>query len=132
MSRPIRFLRPIVASALGGYLALAFISVFAAESPFPIGTYAVEGHKVSLAFNDKAEFRVTESDVMRVVGRYTVKEGQLELTDLQGPWACTKAGQQTGTYRWKYSNSLLTFSKVADLCEDRVQSLTAVNWARQQ
>jgi hypothetical protein len=131
MIKQTRFQGPLGATALAGCLALALSSVFAAESPFPIGAYAVEGHKVRLTFNDKAEFRVTEGGVTQVVGRYKVEQDRLELTDLQGPWACTKAGQQTGTYRWNYANSVLTFSKVTDLCEDRVQSLTPANWARQ-
>jgi hypothetical protein len=81
-----------------------------------------------MAFDDKGRFRVTASEVQQVIGQYSAKGDQLEITDSQGPWACTKAGEQTGTYRWKYANSVLTFSKVADRCEDRVNSLTSVTW----
>jgi hypothetical protein len=61
-----------------------------------------------------------------------VKTGQLQLTDTQGPWACTKAGEQTGIYTWKYENAVLTLSKVADKCEDRVKSLVNLAWKRQK
>ena len=56
---------------------------------------------------------------------------QLEITDAQGPWACTKSGEQSGTYMWKYADSALTFSKVKDLCQDRVKQPTQVKWKRQ-
>jgi hypothetical protein len=124
-----------ISAALAGGLALASSPVFAAESaaesPFPAGTYASVGHKMTMAFDGKGQFVVTESAITQVSGRYTVTAGRLELTDLQGPWACTHAGQQTGTYSWKYANSVLTFSKVADRCEDRVQSLTTTDWKQQ-
>jgi hypothetical protein len=126
-----RFPRTFGTAALAGCLSLALLPVLADEAPFPSGTYSLEGPKVNLAFNDKAEFRVTEGTVTQVVGRYEVEEGQLKFTGLRGPWACTQADRRTGTYRWTYVNSVLTLSKVADLCEDRVQSLTSASWTRQ-
>lgn len=60
----------------------------------------------------------------QVVGKYTVKGDQLELTDTGGPWACTKEGEQTGIYSWKYARSVLTLTKVTDLCTDRAGTLT--------
>ena len=42
------------------------------------------------------------------------------------------AGEQTGTYAWKYENAVLTFSKVADKCEDRVRSLIKLAWKAQK
>ena len=128
MDTSTRFPRLRRATALTTYLALAMSSTLAAEAPFPAGTYAAEGHKITIAFDDKGRFRVTEGDVLQVTGQYSAKAGQLEITDTQGPWACTKAGEQSGTYIWKYGNSVLTFSKVADRCEDRAKSLTSVTW----
>lgn len=128
MNTSTRFPRPGSATLLATYLALAMSPTLAAEAPFPAGTYATEGHKVTIAFDEKGQFRVTEGGELQVSGRYSAKGGQLEITDAQGPWACTKPGEQTGTYRWKYENSVLTFNKLVDRCEDRVQSLTAATW----
>jgi hypothetical protein len=44
--------------------------------------------------------------------------------------AWTKADEKTGTYRWNLDKSELTFSKVADRCQDRVRSLTLTKWQR--
>lgn len=128
MNTRISFRRPGSATLLGTCLALAMSSTLAAETSFPAGTYAAEGHKITIAFDDKGQFRVTEGGVLHVSGRYSAKGGQLEITDTQGPWACTKPGEQTGTYRWKYENSVLTFNKLVDRCEDRAHSLTAATW----
>lgn len=127
MDTRIKFPRAGRATLLATYLTLAMSSTLAAETPFP-GTYSDEGHKVTIAFDGKGQFRVTQGDVLQVTGQYSVKGGQLEITDTQGPWACTKAGEQTGTYRWKYENSVLTFNKVVDPCEDRVRSLASATW----
>ena len=105
--------------------------VFAADKTFPTGTYIAEGQKVTIVFDDKGQFHVNQSEVTQVSGQYSTKGSQLEITDAQGPWACTKAGEQSGTYAWKYADSALTFSKVKDPCEDRVHSLTQVKWKRQ-
>ena len=71
---------------------------------------------------------VETTKTTQVTGHYTVKGNQLELTDKEGPWACTKAGEQTGTYTWKYANSALTFTKIADHCQDRVGTLVTAPW----
>jgi hypothetical protein len=126
----IRFPTPCCAAVLATCSVLALSMALAAEKPFPVGTYAAEGQKLTIAFDDKGEFRVTQGETLQVTGQYAAKEGQLQITDKQGPWACTKAGEQTGTYRWKYENSVLTFRKVADHCDDRVQSLTSAKWTQ--
>lgn len=131
MSTRLRLSHPFSTTSLAACLTLALSLVFAAEKSFPTGTYAAEGHKVTIAFDDKGQFRVNESEVTQVTGQYTSKGSQLEITDAQGPWACTKSGEQSGTYMWKYADSALTFSKVKDLCQDRVSSLTQVKWKRQ-
>ncbi len=99
----------------------------ARAADFPIGSYAANA-SVTLTFDDKGRFRVNDGKAMQVAGRYTVKGDQLALTDEKGPWACTKPGEQTGTYTWKYDNSVLTFVKIADRCADRVASLTTAAW----
>jgi len=115
-------------AAAAAALVIAVCSAFAADSHFPIGTFAAEGQTLTLAFDHTGQFRVSEGEKLQVAGRYEVKAGQFEITDKQGPWACTKADQQTGTYRWTYEHSVLTFSTVSDHCKDRVQSLTALKW----
>jgi hypothetical protein len=106
-------------------LTLPLSAAFAAD--FPIGTYAADA-KTFVTFNGKGQFRVYEGKDMRVSGEYTVKADRFEITDKDGPWACTKSKEKSGTYMWKYENSLLTFFKVADRCVDRVASLTKSSW----
>src|SRR5215475_2090724 len=97
---------------------LALSSALAAD--FPTGMYEVKEAPYTLSFDEKGQFHVNTGEALKVAGNYSVKAGQLRLTDEAGPWACTKAGERTGTYAWKYENAVLTFSKVEDKCEDRV------------
>jgi hypothetical protein len=124
-----RYSRSLARLTLVSLLTLPLSSAFAAD--FPVGSYAAEGHTLTLALDGNGQFRVTEKEVVQVSGRYSVKGDQIELTDTDGPWACTKAGEQTGTYHWKMGKSVLTLSKVADQCEDRVGSLVKVRWKQQ-
>jgi hypothetical protein len=117
-------------SALAICSMLTFSSAFAAD--FPTGMYEVKEAPYTLSFGDKGQFLVNTGETLRVTGHYSVKAGQLRLTDQTGPWACTKAGEQAGTYAWKYENAVLTFSKVEDKCEDRVRSLVNLAWKRKQ
>jgi hypothetical protein len=57
---------------------------------------------------------------------------QIELTDVAGPWACSNPGQQKGTYKWKANSAALTFSKVADTCDDRPKTLVSTAWKPQK
>jgi hypothetical protein len=111
-------------------LALPAGTALAAD--FPTGTYGAKGTPITVSFDDKGQFRVTKGETLEVTGNYSVKSGELQLTDSQGPWACTKAGEQTGIYAWKYKNAALTFSKVADKCDERVNSLIKLAWKRQK
>jgi hypothetical protein len=115
-------------AALLAPLTLAMTPAFAAD--FPIGSFAANGGTTTMIFDGKGQFRVVEKDATVVSGQYTIKGEQFEITDMQGPWACTKAEEKTGVYRWKLDKSELTFSKVADRCEARVQSLAPVKWQR--
>jgi hypothetical protein len=87
---------------------------------------------ITMSFDDKGQFRVQQGDTLEVTGTYSAKASELKLTDTQGPWACTRAGEQTGTYNWKYETGVLTLIKLSDQCEDRVQSLVGVTWQRQK
>jgi hypothetical protein len=126
--KPIRSKRGVCALAICSTLAIS--PAFAAD--FPAGTYAAKKAPYTLSFDDKGQFHVTKGDAVEVAGSYSVKAGELQLTDTSGPWACTKAGEQTGTYAWKYENAVLTFSKVADKCADRVGSLINLAWSQQK
>jgi hypothetical protein len=114
------------AASLLASLTIAMTAALAAD--FPAGSFAANGGTVIMTFDGKGQFRVVQKDATVVAGQYTIKGEQFEITDVQGPWACTKADEKSGTYRWKLDKSELTFSKVADRCEDRVQSLTATKW----
>lgn len=113
-------------SKLSVALAIATCSAFAAlpasAGDFPAGTYTAPGF--ALTFDGNGHFRASQEDAVKVEGNYTVDGDQLQFTDKSGPWACTKAGEQTGTYHWKSAGDTLTFSKVADPCKDREGSLT--------
>jgi hypothetical protein len=116
--------------------SLLMVSAFAmplaaVAADFPAGAYVA--HKsITLTFDAQGQFHVNDGKGTQVSGRYTVKGDQLELTDTEGPWACTKTGEQSGTYTWKYAGSVLTLTKVTDSCQDRVGTLAAVSWKRPQ
>ncbi len=99
----------------------------ALAADFPAGAYTAH-ENVTLTFDGKGQFRVNDGKATQVAGHYTVRGNHLELTDKEGPWACTKPGEQTGTYTWKYTNSALTFTKIADRCDARVGTLATAPW----
>ncbi|HEY8051497.1 MAG TPA: hypothetical protein VIE42_01665 [Steroidobacteraceae bacterium] len=111
---------------------LALPAGAAVAGDFRTGTYEATGTHITVSFDDKGQFHVNKGETLEVTGTYSVKTSELQLTDSLGPWACSKAGEQTGTYAWKYENAALTFSKVADKCEDRVNSLVKRAWKRQK
>lgn len=113
-----------ICSTLGLTCALA--------ADFPAGTYEAKGQPYTVSFNGKGQFEVHQGEKLQVAGTYSLKGGELQLTDAEGPWACTKAGEQAGTYAWQLEKSVLTFSKIADKCEDRVRSLIGLAWTRQK
>jgi hypothetical protein len=115
--------------ALAIYSSLALAAAVSAD--FPTGTYAAKEVPFTVTFDAQGQFQVLKGETLEVTGKYSLKTGQLQLTDSRGPWACAKTGEQTGTYAWKYENAVLTFSKVADQCADRVKSLVDLAWQRQ-
>jgi hypothetical protein len=116
------------ASAVMICSTFALSAVFAAD--FPIGSFEAGG--LRLTFDAKGQFHVNKGATTEVSGKFSVKGGQVELTDVTGPWACTNAGQQTGTYDWKLDSSALTFSKVADSCDERSGTLVPAAWKRRK
>ncbi len=97
---------------------------------FPAGSYTA--HKnVTILFDQQGSFHVTQDGKTQVSGQYRVKGDMLELIDKDGPWACTQAGQQSGTYQWKSDDAGLTLTKVNDPCKDRVGTLATSPWKPQ-
>ncbi len=129
MSKYSRITLDLSASVLVACASLGVSPAFAAD--FPAGTYAADKTPFTLSFDAKSGFHVDQGETREVQGNYATKGGELRLTDAQGPWACTKAGEQTGTYAWKYENNVLTFTLVSDKCDDRVNSLINRKWKRQ-
>lgn len=109
---------------------LALSPAFAAD--FPTGTFAGKQTPITMSFDGKGQFRVKQGDTLEVMGTYSATASELELTDAQGPWACSKEGERTGKYTWKYENAALTLIKLTDKCEDRAKSLVGVVWQLQK
>jgi hypothetical protein len=117
--------------------ALSICSTLALLSPafaadFPTGTFESKQTPFTVSFDDKGQFRVKQGDTLEVAGTYSATGSELKLTDTQGPWACTKTGEQTGTFTWQFENATLTLIKLTDKCEDRVRSLVGAAWQRQK
>ena len=130
MSRRSSTARGLAVRAFAICSILALTCAMAAD--FPAGTYEAKGKPYTVSFNGKGRFEVHQGEKLQVAGTYSVKAGEVELTDAEGPWACTKAGEQAGTYTWQYEKSVLTFSKLADKCDDRVRSLVGLAWTRRK
>jgi hypothetical protein len=111
------------ASAFAICSTLALSPAFAAD--FPTGTFVTKQTPFTVSFDDKGQFRVNQGDTLQVMGSYSATASELKFTDSKGPWACTKAGEQTGTYTWKYENAVLTLIKLTDKCADRVKASLA-------
>jgi hypothetical protein len=109
---------------------LALSAAFAAN--FPTGTFGGKQTSIIVSFDEQGQFRVKQGDMLEVMGTYSATARELKLIDTQGPWACNKAGEQAGTYTWKYENDALTLIKLIDKCEDRAKSLVGVSWHRQK
>ena len=95
------------------------------------GSYKVSNAPYTLTFDGKGQFHVAQGEKQQVAGSYIVKADEIELTDASGPWACTKRGEQTGTYHFTVEGSALSLSLVTDKCADRVNSLVNLKWQRQ-
>ena len=99
---------------------------------FPIGTYASEAF--SITFADGGKVRVWNDEGTIAEGSYMVTKDRLVITDKRGREACLQAGQETGTYHWKFDvdGKVLKFSKVADKCERRAFYLEKQHWVNRK
>ena len=129
MPRRSLFTSGLVAGAISIGSTLAHSTALAGE--FPRGTFEAKEAPYTVSFDGKGRFQVNQGGMLEVTGTYSVNHKVLTLTDTQGPWACSKEGERTGTYRWIYENAVLALSKVADKCEDRVKSLVSLAWKQE-
>jgi hypothetical protein len=103
----------------------------AMAADFPAASYKASNLPYTVSFDGNGQFHVDQGEKQQVAGSYTVKADQITLTDAKGPWACTKSGEQTGTYHWIVDGGALHLSLVSDKCADRVNSLVNLRWQRQ-
>jgi hypothetical protein len=87
---------------------------------------------LSIVFDRKGQFHVNNGGTTEVSVTYSVEQGRVSLTDVKGPWACTKAGQEKGTYIWSFNGTALTFIKVTDTCDERSNTLVPASWQLQK
>ncbi len=125
MSTRSRYLDAFAPISFAVAMAMSQSTAFAGE--FPLRSYTAH-ESVTVTFEGEGKFRVVDGKDTVVTGSYRVKGDQLELTDKDGPWACRKDGEQTGTYKWKIEGGALTFSKVSDRCNARSGTLTPGTW----
>ncbi len=83
-----------------------------------------------MTFNSDGSHSVSENEKVLVKGTYTVTKDQIVLTDKEGEYACK--GTDAGRYKWKYDGKALTFSKLEDDCEGRINGLTGQPWEKKQ
>lgn len=119
---------PITRMLIASILSLATLRALAAD--FPLGTYSPNGGKTTVSVDGHGKFTVMNNGKLEVSGNYTVQDDKIQFTDIDGPGACKKDGQQTGTYRWSLENTAVSFKKVADACDDRADVVKGV-WKRQ-
>jgi hypothetical protein len=96
-----------------------------AQDKFPTGTFAGGSFTISLGA-DKVHTVSTEGRVV-VKGTYVVEKDQITFTDQEGEFACPG---QPGKYKWAFDGKSLSFTKVEDNCDGRVQGLTAQPWVK--
>jgi hypothetical protein len=112
-------LTPAISLAICSGLAIPL----ALAADFPSGTFKSLDQPFTVTFDGHGKFHVNQDDKLQVAGSYSTKAAKVMITDSEGPWACTKANEQTGTYTWAYADGTLTMTKVADECVDRAKSI---------
>jgi hypothetical protein len=121
---PLIAILPLALGLPASALALG-LSVLPA-SRFPVGSYDSDAY--TLTFDTTGTFRYVRGDDLMVQGQYVVHDSTVSLTDEEGRDACTGAGRNPGTYRWKLVGSTLWFRTVHDPCPDRIRGLADQAW----
>jgi hypothetical protein len=117
-----------VLSTLTSLICVSSICETRAQDKFPIGTYV--GGSFTLTFNSDGGHSVSVNEKVAVKGNYTVSGDQIAFTDKEGEFACT--GTEAGKYKWKYDGKALTFSKLEDDCDGRINGLTGQPWEKKE
>jgi len=86
---------------------------------FPVGSY--ESGPFTITFKDDGNFEVAHSGGGGVKGTYKVSGDTVELTDVEGDFACPDA---VGKYTWKVEAEKLVMTLVGDPCDGRAQALS--------
>jgi len=116
----LRFERLVTFLALVLGLVLAGTqSVSAQSDKFPVGSY--ESGPFTITFKDGGGFEVVHSSGAGVKGTYKVSGETIELTDVEGEYACPDA---VGKYTWKVETEKLVMNLVEDPCDGRTQALS--------
>jgi hypothetical protein len=122
--KPIRFL------AAGSAAALLLVAVPrpAVGQEFKRGTYTTtfNGMALETQFTDSGTVTVKANNTVVVTGTFTLKGGELELRDRDGPLACNP--DQVGRYKWSFADKTLTLVLISDECQGRSQSMVAQPW----
>jgi hypothetical protein len=63
-------------------------------------------------------------------GKYTLSAQELSFGPDTGELGCSAIGINSGRYGWKVENDFLTFTLIADECDDRLYPLVALPWSR--
>jgi hypothetical protein len=99
-----------------------------AARAFPVGTYDNEGY--TLVFDASGHFRYLKDEHLFLEGEYRAKGDAVSLTDRRGVDACKGQGRETGRYRWTFDGEYLSFAKIQDACNERIQGV-AGRWKQQ-
>src|SRR5262245_26073579 len=112
-------------------VVLGWAGAATAAEEFPKGTFTQKSPDdvvFSITFDGKGKFTVRAGDMEVVEGKYKVTKDEIELTDEKGP-AAGKDDNKVGSYKWKFADKKLTFTKVKDQYEGRSMALTSGAWA---
>lgn len=99
-----------------------------AAGAFPLGTYDNEGY--TLVFDASGHFHYSKGKDLLLEGEYHAKGDEVSLTDQSGVDACKGEGRQTGRYRWTLDGGYLSFAKIQDACNERIQGV-AGRWKQE-
>jgi hypothetical protein len=96
---------------------------------FPKATFAtmVGIDHWTIEFDVKDKFAITLNDNKCVEGTFKVVKDNLELTDETGPGA-EKGDRKSGSYKWRFADRKLTFTKIKDESDPRAAILTSGPW----
>jgi hypothetical protein len=118
-------------SVVGVLVAVLGSAGAAGAEEFPKGTFTQKGPDetvFSIMFDGKGKFAVRAGDMEVVEGTYKVTKDEIEFTDVKGP-AAGKGDDKIGSYKWKFADKKLTFTKVKDEAKGRSNALTSGTWA---